>query len=69
MPTFLHAASSYSAAMPQPFDQRSWYFHKGRVPTAAIMSCDHPLLLPPPDNFIDAMPDAHSPKEDPDASR
>jgi hypothetical protein len=60
MPTFLHAASAYKAAMPPPYDNRVWSFHKGRVPPQMI-TCDAPLLVPPPDHFFDAMKGSKNP--------
>jgi len=62
-PGFLHAASHYKACTKgdhlTSYDAERcpgegselWNFHKGHVPST-ILSCDEPLITPPPDDFF-----------------
>jgi len=62
-PGFVHAAGHYKACTGGDVigynaegcaeGSDLWNFHKGHVPST-ILSCDEPLLMPPPDNFFDA---------------
>mmetsp|Transcript_15787 Transcript_15787/g.44840 ORF Transcript_15787/g.44840 Transcript_15787/m.44840 type:complete len:480 (+) Transcript_15787:63-1502(+) len=69
-PGFLHAASHFKACTKGElidYDAEScpeegselWNFHKGHVPST-ILSCNEPLLTPPPDDFFNAQAAAHN---------
>ncbi|CAK0910140.1 unnamed protein product [Prorocentrum cordatum] len=69
-PGFVHAAGHYKACTKGdqigydaggcPEDGSDlWNFHKGHVPST-ILSCNEPLLMPPPDDFFNVQAAAHN---------